>query len=80
MDSESTLKQHIDTIEKLSKRVGMSANVISNAVETVRDRITKLEEETEVSSSPSFRSGRPPEKDTFDDEALKNLFVPLLQQ
>ena len=80
IDLESTLKQHIDTIEKLSKRVGLSTNVISNAVETVRDRITKLEEGTEVSSSPSFRSVRPPEKDTFDDEALKNFFVPLLQR
>lgn len=80
MDSQSTLNSHIDTIEKLSKRVGIGADVVSSAVETVRDRITELEREIEVSKPPSFQSGRPPEKDTFDDEALKNLFVPLLQR
>ena len=80
IDSQSTLNSHIDTIEKLSKRVGIGADVVSSAVETVRDRITELEREIEVSKPPSFQSGRPPEKDTFDDEALKNLFVPLLQR
>ncbi|WP_156433531.1 hypothetical protein [Bradyrhizobium retamae] len=44
------------------------------------DRITKLEEETDVSSSPSFGSGKQQESDRFDDEALRSLFLPLLQR
>ncbi|WFT96808.1 hypothetical protein QA633_06835 [Bradyrhizobium barranii] len=43
------------------------------------DRITKLEEETGVSSSPSFGSGKPQESDRFDDE-VRSLFLPLLQR
>jgi energy-coupling factor transporter ATP-binding protein EcfA2 len=79
IDSESTLKDHIDTIRKLSKRSGISAEIVSNAVEKVRERIEKLEKETDVSDSPSFRGGAGPDKETFDDEALKNLFAPLLR-
>jgi hypothetical protein len=80
MDSESTLKEHIDTIRKLSKRVELGSQSISKAVETVMDRITKLEEETDVSSSPTFGSRKQHESDGFDDEALRSLFLPLLQR
>lgn len=79
MDSESTLKEHIDTIQKLSKRVELGTQAVSKAVETVMDRITKLEEETNVSSSPSFGSGERQESNAFDDKALRSLFLPLLQ-
>ncbi|MET4518370.1 hypothetical protein [Bradyrhizobium sp. I1.7.5] len=33
-----------------------------------------------VSSSPSFGSGKQQESDRFDDEALRSLFLPLLQR
>ncbi|MDH2357616.1 hypothetical protein QCM80_44885 [Bradyrhizobium sp. SSUT112] len=38
MDSESPLKEHIDTIRKLSKRVDLVSQSISKAVETVKRR------------------------------------------
>ncbi|MCA1455179.1 hypothetical protein I6F35_18410 [Bradyrhizobium sp. BRP22] len=79
MDSESTLLEHIDTINKLGERVGLSSQAVSRAIERVKDRITKLEEETEVSDSPSFPGSKAKANDVFDDTALKNLFTPLIQ-
>jgi hypothetical protein len=80
MDSESTLNEHIDTIRKLSERVNIASRVVSIALKKVEDRIIKLGEETDVSSSPSFGGSRPQEGDVFDDKALRSLFLPLLQR
>jgi len=79
MDSESTLLEHIDTINKLGERVGLSSQAVSRAIERVKDRIAKLEEETEVSDSPSFPGSKAKTNDVFDDTALRNLFTPLIQ-
>ncbi|MHC2583044.1 nSTAND3 domain-containing NTPase [Bradyrhizobium diazoefficiens] len=80
MDSESTLNEHIETIRKLSERVNIASHAVTIAVKKVKDRIIKLGEETDVSSSPSFSSGKPQEGDVFDDKALRSLFLPLLQR
>lgn len=59
--------------------MGLSSQAVSRAIERVKDRITKLEEETEVSDSPSFPGSKAKANDVFDDTALKNLFTPLTQ-
>lgn len=79
INSESTLLEHIDTVNKLARRVNMSSNAVSNAIAKVNDRIAKLGEEAEVSESPSFNSGKSKSNDVFDDAALKSLFLPLVQ-
>ena len=59
--------------------MGLSSQAVSRAIERVKDRIAKLEEETEVSDSPSFPGSKAKTNDVFDDTALRNLFTPLIQ-
>jgi hypothetical protein len=78
IDSESTLKDHIQTLQKLAKRTTIPSRNVETAVATVMERIAELEEQTSVSKSPSFKAALTAEHDGFDDVALKNLFEPLL--
>jgi hypothetical protein len=80
IDSESTLTEHIETIQKLAKRVTIPPQAVKKAVETVMERINEVQEHTSVSESPSFKAGSSDEADAFDDVALRNLFQPLVAQ
>jgi hypothetical protein len=80
MNSASTLNDHIDTLQKLAERGGVSSSALSSAVDRVMDRIAEVGEETAASSTPSFKAKTTDETDKFDDEALQNLFTPLLQR
>jgi hypothetical protein len=76
--SESTLAEHIETIQRLAKRVTIPLQFVEKAVATVKERISEVQEHTSVSESPSFKAGSSDEADAFDDVALRNLFQPLL--
>jgi hypothetical protein len=78
IDSDSTLNDHIKTLQKLAGRATIPSLILDGAIATVRERIAEVEEQTSVSKSPSFSAPSPPETDTFDDVALKNLFAPLV--
>jgi hypothetical protein len=78
IDSESTLTEHIETLQKLAKRAAIPAQIVEQAVATVMERINEVEERTSVSGSPSFKAGAQDQSDAFDDVALRNLFEPLL--
>lgn len=78
IDSESTLTEHIKTLQKLAKRATIPAQIVEKAVATVTERIGEVEEQTSVSESPSFKAGSQDQLDAFDDVALRNLFEPLL--
>jgi hypothetical protein len=80
IDSESTLTEHIETLQKLAQRTRISKIAVSRAVETVMERIAVVEERSTTSSSPSVRAAFAPETDKFDDAALQNLFAPLVQR
>jgi DNA polymerase III delta prime subunit len=77
-DSESSLEEQIRMMQKLGPKAGISDSAVAVAVEKVQTRIAQLEDQTSVESSPAF-TGSPFEPDAFDDNALKNLFSPLLQ-
>jgi hypothetical protein len=79
IDSESTLTEHIEMLQKLAKRTRVSAVTVSRAVETVMDRIAVVEGRSTKSSSLSVRASAP-ETDKFDDVALQNLFEPLVRR
>jgi uncharacterized protein (UPF0147 family) len=78
IDSESTLKEHIQTLQKLAKRTTIPPQNVERAVAMVMDRIAEIEEQTSVSKSPSFKAAPTTELDDFDDAALRNLFEPLV--
>jgi energy-coupling factor transporter ATP-binding protein EcfA2 len=79
IDSDSTLKDHIKTLQKLAKRTTIPSEAVDSAVATVMERISEVEGRTSVSESPSFIAASPAEKDAFDDVALRNLFAPLVE-
>jgi DNA polymerase III delta prime subunit len=80
IDSESTLTDHIETLQKLAKRTGLSTKAVSDAVEKVMERIAVVEERSTTSSSPSIGARFNAESDKFDDVALQNLFAPLVHR
>jgi hypothetical protein len=78
LDSESTLKDHIKTLRVLSERAGIQVHRIEKAVEIVETRIAELEDERPEPSSPSVKLADTTDAVKFDDDAIINLFSPLL--
>lgn len=82
IDSESTLDDHIKTLKKLSKGAPVEEGIVNSAIDIIETRKTKLREEEEISQarSPEFSSrSDAPAVDRFDDNAIKSLFMPLLE-
>jgi energy-coupling factor transporter ATP-binding protein EcfA2 len=81
IDSESSLNDHIKTLRKLAAGIQLSEQKTEAAVKIVESRIEQLQEEEDGSQakSPSFSSHYNKDVDKFDDRALQNLFVPLLE-
>lgn len=82
IDSDSTLDDYVIMLNKLAKRAHIDDKDIKNAIKIVQYRITQLQEEEEISQSrsPSFNSPNNSVKDNFDDLALHNLFITLLDK
>jgi len=78
IDSESSLKEHKDILRKFAGRASISQDELNAAIEAVDRRISRLDEQTSASSSPSFTRPRTIDRDKFDDADLRNLFAPLL--
>ncbi|MER9349804.1 hypothetical protein [Mesorhizobium sp. M0227] len=77
IDSESTIDEHVETLERLAKRASIPEAVLRNAREVAQERKWEIEEQTRVAPSPSGRNVDRGSGDTFDDVALANLFAPL---
>lgn len=80
IDSDSTLHDHIEMLRKLAGRAAISPQDLDAAVEIVMDRIAEVEAHTSVSEAPSVNAASTAETDRFDDEAIRNLFAPLVSQ
>lgn len=80
IDSESTLDDHISMLKKLGARTNLDSQEVERAVETVNSRIVELQENEEIyqAKPPDFDLSASSEIDKFDDLALNNLFIPLL--
>lgn len=78
-DSEAELADQIKVVRKFAAKAKIDVDDAEIAVKTIRARIKKLEEDVpEESQSPEIKAKRD-KKDQFDDEAIKNLFRPLLE-
>ncbi len=78
IDSESALEEQKTTLEKLALRAHITDAALASAIDTVNTRILALGEVVEEADAPSFSGAITKETDEFDDRALMNLFVPLL--
>lgn len=81
IDSESTLDDHIKTLNKIAESAPVDKSMINSAIKTIERRKIKLQEEEEIfeARSPNFGSKSNITTDTFDDNALRSLFIPLLE-
>lgn len=77
MNSESTVDEHIEILEKLGKRTGIPEEVIKRASNRAEERKLEIESESTEASSSSVRNTDAPIGDVFDDAALQTLFAPL---
>jgi hypothetical protein len=78
VDSEHTLADHAKSLQKLGASIGVPAERIGQAVEVIQSRIAEIEANAQKASSPSFTGRMLKDTDTFDDAALRNLFLPLV--
>jgi hypothetical protein len=78
VDNESTLDDHIKAIKRFAPRVGITSEVLERAVSTIEEKKSQIEETSSCAESPRFSSSISQESDKFDDQALENLFAPLV--
>lgn len=77
VDSESTLNDHADALERLAPLAGVPTIRANEAVRAIRARVGQLVEQTEEADEPEFTGETSRPHDIFDDTALANLFAPL---
>ncbi|TIX18964.1 MAG: hypothetical protein E5W97_29515 [Mesorhizobium sp.] len=77
MDSESTVDEHIEVLEKLGERIGIPKDVVKTANEKALERKFEIESESAEAPSSPIRSRETQIIDAFDDAALQLLFAPL---
>lgn len=75
--SESTLEDRISSLQRWAPRYAIPQETLDFAVSIVRERIAKLEDAAPISASPEFTPSAD-EAEEFDNEALENLFAPLI--
>lgn len=79
-DSESSLTDRIDALKKLGTRYDIPDEVLSGAISTVENRIAEIgEQSSSISPSPHFSPLKHP-IEKFNDDALRNLFAPLVEE
>jgi hypothetical protein len=81
-ESESDLNDRIKILKKFAQRYSVPTNELNVAISAVEDKISEIQEESSPSSSPQFSSEpqNARKSDDFDDTALRNLFMPLLEE
>ncbi|MCX5493872.1 ATP-binding protein [Kaistia dalseonensis] len=77
MESESTVDEYLEMLDKLGARAGIPKYVLSSAAEAAEERKAVIERRSVVSHSPSLKNVGAQANDDFDDSALRNLFAPL---
>lgn len=78
VDSESTLNDQLEAVEKLGRRVQASSDRISRALEAIKSRIEDVQEGTIEADEPDFSGRMPREPDRFEDGQITDLFSLLL--
>ena len=78
IDSESTLEDHIKTLQRLAPSAGVPEPALKEAILAIQGRISEINERTAEAPSPEFSGRSPRESDKFDDIALRDLFASLV--
>jgi hypothetical protein len=78
VDNESTLDDHIKAIKRFAPRIGIADEVLQRAISRIEEKKSAIEEASSRAELPSFLASIPQETDKFDDQALENLFAPLV--
>lgn len=79
IDSESTLKDHITSLQKLGERAALDLTQVELAVSYVNDRIDDVARLSASTGSSPPEVHTPRQSDQFDDVALRGLFAQLLE-
>lgn len=80
-NSESSLYDRSDALKKLAPRFGVPDSVLKEAVLEIEERIGDIEEEqSDITASPNIPTPKKYEQNTFDDSALRDLFITLLER
>ncbi len=62
----------------LLRKFGVPTDVLERTVAKIEERISEISEATDPASSPSLSADAIKEVENFDDNALRNLFAPLI--
>ena len=78
--SDAALQEYISSLRKWGNRFSIPRESVDAIVSKIGERIQAIQEEDEpvTPESPSFKASADV-SDEFDDEALENLFSPLLR-
>lgn len=76
--SESEIEDHMNLVARLAEREQVPKRNIEDAMQLARGRIEELGEQTSRAGEPSFSRTAHLETDSFDDDAVQNLFASLL--
>jgi hypothetical protein len=79
-DSESTLQDQIDALRNLAPQVGIPADRLERTISEIEQRISEINEEVSPAAEPSVTGRSGADSDIFDDDALRNLFEPLIHE
>ncbi|MGO7755300.1 hypothetical protein ACC817_08230 [Rhizobium ruizarguesonis] len=78
-DSESTLDEHVEVLQRLGKSAGLPEKEIERAYYLASDRKNEIANEAVPAEPITARASIQAEADTFNDAALQDLFAPLLR-
>lgn len=76
-DSESSLLDYASSLRKWAPRYTIPRRSLDTAMSKIEDRIERIEEAPPTPDPPKFKAPTDV-SDQFDDEALSNLFAPLI--
>ncbi|WP_454834038.1 hypothetical protein [Rahnella aceris] len=79
-DSESSLSDRIGALKKFAPRFGVPDAVLNSAISAIEERIGEIEDHSSHTSSPSFPSTNKYEREAFNDRAIRDLFITLLDR
>jgi len=78
VDSDSTLNDFVEAVEKLAQRIGHNPNAVDAAKQAIQRRIDKVSEQAVSDEELSVSGEDLHATDRFDDRDLENLFAPLV--
>lgn len=76
MDSTSTLNDKLIALKHLAPKAGIAEDDLDYAISRIEDRIAELMDLSPEADGPDLGTIRP-DDEAFDDEALRDLFMPL---